>query len=136
MRTERCVNQNQPYRDEFRKLQTRVRPKDHIAEVRSLLPKKYSPLRPNGDGLQSVDLAEVDRRFAAALDRLIGAEAREVADVANAVGAADRVSPAREPTLEEWERPSPRRSGKPSSSRDAGRDNSARTCSRSSAPAA
>ena len=55
-------------------------------------------------GLQSVYLAEVDRPFAAALYRLIGAEAREVSDVANAVGAADRVSPAREPTLEEWER--------------------------------
>ena len=35
---------------------------------------------------------------------MIGAEAREVADVANAVDAADRVSPAREPSLEEWER--------------------------------
>lgn len=34
----------------------------------------------------------------------IVAEGREVADVADAVGAADRVSPARKPTLEEWER--------------------------------
>jgi putative restriction endonuclease len=87
----------------FRELQSRVRPKDHIAELRSLLPKKYSPLRPNGDGLQSVYLAEVDLPFATALERLIGDEARKVADVANAVGATDRVSPAREPTLEEWE---------------------------------
>ena len=47
----------------FRELQSRVRPKDHIAEIRSLLPKKYSPLRPTGDSLQSVYPAEVDRPF-------------------------------------------------------------------------
>ena len=46
----------------FRELQSPVRPKDHIAELRSLLPKKYSPLRPNGDGLQSVYRAEVSGR--------------------------------------------------------------------------
>ena len=120
----------------FRELQARFRPKDHIAELRSLLPKKYSPLRPNGDGLQSVYLTEVDRPFAAALYRLIGAEAREVADVANAVGAADRASQRSRSGNNEWRSTSrrigrsPRRSGKPSSSRVAGRDNSAQTCSR------
>ena len=52
----------------------RIHPKDHIAELRSLLPEKYSPLRANGDGLQSVYLAEVGPPFAAALFRLIGAK--------------------------------------------------------------
>ena len=32
----------------------RIHPKSHIGELRGLLPKKDSPLRANGDGLQSV----------------------------------------------------------------------------------
>ena len=36
-----------------------IRPKDHIAILRPFLPAKYSPLQTNGDGLQSVYLAEV-----------------------------------------------------------------------------
>jgi hypothetical protein len=48
-----------------------------------LLPQKYSPLRANGDGLQSVYLAEGDRPFAAAL--FIGGEANQAADVAKEV---------------------------------------------------
>jgi hypothetical protein len=34
-----------------------MHPKSHIGELRGLLPQKYSPLRANGDGLQSVYLA-------------------------------------------------------------------------------
>jgi hypothetical protein len=48
-----------------------------------LLPKKYSPPRASGDGLQSVHLAEVGQPFAAALVRLIGDQAKKVADVAS-----------------------------------------------------
>lgn len=88
----------------FRELANRIRPKDHIAALRAFLPEKYSPLRPNGDGLQSVYLTEVGSAFAATLFRLIGAEASAVADVAGEVDRAARVSPAPEPTLEEWER--------------------------------
>ncbi|HTE42596.1 MAG TPA: hypothetical protein VK629_17380, partial [Steroidobacteraceae bacterium] len=43
----------------FRELDNRIHPKSHIGELRGLLPEKYSPLRANGDGLQSVYLAEV-----------------------------------------------------------------------------
>ena len=50
----------------FRELDNRIHPKSHIGELRGLLPEKYSPLRANGDGLQSVYLAEVGRPFAAA----------------------------------------------------------------------
>jgi hypothetical protein len=57
----------------FRELSNRFHPKSHIGELRGLLPEKYSPLRVNGDGLQSVYLAEVGRPFAAALFRLITA---------------------------------------------------------------
>jgi hypothetical protein len=88
----------------FRELGTQIRPKDHIQEVRSTLPEKYSPLRPSGDGLQSVYLTAVSPPFAAAIFRLIGPEAHEVADVGNAVSRAQQLSPALEPSLDEWER--------------------------------
>ena len=51
----------------FRELDNRIHPKSHIGELRGLLPEKHSPLRANGDGLQSVYLAEVGRPFAAVL---------------------------------------------------------------------
>jgi len=87
----------------FRELNNRIHPKSHIGELRGLLPEKYSPLRANGDGLQSVYLAEVGRPFAAALFRLIGGEANKVADVAKEVDRAEQLSPSREPDLEQWE---------------------------------
>jgi hypothetical protein len=88
----------------FRELTNRIRPKDHIDELRSLLPEKYSPLRPNGDGLQSVYLAEIGAPLAAVLFRLIGRETVEVVGLAQDVGRVERESPAPDPTLEEWER--------------------------------
>lgn len=88
----------------FREISNRIRPKDHIGELRRTLPEKYSPLRPSGDGLQSVYLTAVSPAFAAIIFRLIGREASQVADVGNAVSRAQQLSPAPEPTLEEWER--------------------------------
>ena len=61
------------------------------------------PLRPSGDGLQSVYLAEVSSGFAATLFNLIGAEVGSIADVAGSVAATERVNPSLEQTLEEWE---------------------------------
>lgn len=84
-------------------MDNRIHPKSHIGELRGLLPEKYSPLRANGDGLQSVYLAEVGRPFAAALFRLIGGGANKVADVAKEVDRAEQLSPSREPDLEQWE---------------------------------
>ena len=49
-----------------------IRPKDHIEILRHFLPSKYSPLQVNGDGLQSVYLAEVPQAMADALVGLIG----------------------------------------------------------------
>jgi putative restriction endonuclease len=43
----------------FWKINNRIRRKDHIAELRDALPEKYSPLRPSGEGLQSVYLTAV-----------------------------------------------------------------------------
>ena len=87
----------------FGELDNRFHPRSHIGELRGLLPEKYSPLRANGDGLQSVYLAEVGRPFAAAPFRLIGDEANKVADVAKEVDRAEQLSPSREPDLEQWE---------------------------------
>jgi putative restriction endonuclease len=59
----------------FRNLGNRVRPKDHIELLRPLLPNRYSPLQPNGNGLQSVYLTPVPEILAEALIVLIGPEA-------------------------------------------------------------
>ena len=109
-----------------------------------MLPEKYSPLRANGDGLQSVYLAEVGRPFAAALFRLIGGEANQVADVANEVDRAEQLSPSREPDLEQWEervehvneypKIPDTQGSKPSSWRAWGRGSFAPMCRASSAP--
>lgn len=57
---------------DYCRLNSQIRPKDHIAILRPLLPEKYSPLQPTGDGLQSVYLAEVPLALADALIALIG----------------------------------------------------------------
>ena len=51
----------------FTELANKVRPKDHIDILRPLLPDRYSPLQPNGNGLQSVYLTEVPTALAEVL---------------------------------------------------------------------
>lgn len=87
----------------FHELANRIRPKEHIANLRPFLPEKYAPLRSNGDGLQSVYLTGVSAAFAAVIFRFIGSEAHQVSDIGSAVGKAERLSPSPEPTLDEWE---------------------------------
>ena len=53
-------------------LNSQIRPKEHIGILRPFLPPKYSPLQENGDGLQSVYLAELPQGLADALIGLIG----------------------------------------------------------------
>lgn len=69
----------------FTELANKIRPKDHIEILRPLLPDRYSPLQPNGNGLQSVYLTEVPTGLAEVLIGLIGQEtaplARAAADV-------------------------------------------------------
>ena len=89
---------------QFKELHNRVRPKEFIQELKPHLPRKYSPLRENGDGLQSVYLTEVSAAFAEIVLMHVGAEAEEVIQLAPAIREADRISPAVEPMLEEWER--------------------------------
>jgi len=50
-----------------------------------------------------VYLTQVSAAFAAVLFRLIGREANQIASLATEVGRVERISPALEPTLEEWE---------------------------------
>jgi len=57
---------------DFAELESPVRPKDHIERLRPFLPEKYSPLRHDGDGLQSVYLAAVPQRLAQELLDLLG----------------------------------------------------------------
>jgi putative restriction endonuclease len=59
---------------EFQSLDKPVRPKDHIDELRPYLPDKYSPLQQNGNGVQSIYLAEVPERMAYVLKALIGVD--------------------------------------------------------------
>jgi putative restriction endonuclease len=82
----------------FRELANKVRPKDHIAILRPLLPQRYSPLQPNGNGLQSVYLTEVPTPLAEVLTGLIGQE------VAPILTAARHVKPLMADDLEDWER--------------------------------
>jgi putative restriction endonuclease len=53
-------------------LEHQARPKDHIALLRPFLPERYSPLQSNGDGLQSIYLAQVPPPLADVLIAVIG----------------------------------------------------------------
>jgi HNH endonuclease len=82
----------------FTRIANEVRPKDHIDILRPLLPAKYSPLQPNGNGLQSVYLTELPDSLAEVIVGLIGQEIAPIALAARDVKAI--------PTddLELWER--------------------------------
>jgi len=86
----------------FTRLLHRVRPKDHMEVLGDLLPDRYSPLQPNGNGVQSIYLTEVSEFFGEALLGLIGAEASLIA-----TGTIDRtveITPqAANADLEVWE---------------------------------
>ena len=82
----------------FTQLGNKVRPKDHIDILRPLLPDRYSPLQPNGNGLQSVYLTEVPAPLAEVLIGLIGQ------DVASIAFAARTVKPVSADDLDIWER--------------------------------
>jgi hypothetical protein len=82
----------------FTELANKVRPKDHIDILRPLLPGRYSPLQPNGNGLQSVYLTELPAPLAEVLIGLIG---EEVAPVALS---ASKAMPVSADDLDSWER--------------------------------
>jgi HNH endonuclease len=65
---------------EFREFEQPLRPKAHIGELKPYLPKKYSPLKPTGDGLQAVYLAELPQLLAEQLIRLLGKQYESLLD--------------------------------------------------------
>ena len=70
---------------EFTELKNIIRPKDHMAVLGPYLPEKYSPLQPNGNGLQSVYLTELPKPLAEMLMGLIGQEVTALSLAAQAV---------------------------------------------------
>ena len=58
---------------EFAELSNPIRPKDFMDQIRPLLPGKYSPLQPNGNGLQGVYLTEISAEFGELLTLLSNA---------------------------------------------------------------
>lgn len=82
----------------FTELINKIRPKDHIEALRLLLPQKYSPLQPNGNGLQSLYLTEIPVPLAEMLIELIGQEATLITLASRTI----KPSPADE--LDFWER--------------------------------
>ena len=62
----------------FTPLVHRVRPKDQMRVLLPVLPPRYAPLQPNGNGIQSVYLTELPPPFAEVLAGLIGAEAQSL----------------------------------------------------------
>lgn len=88
----------------WRELQSRIRPKDHLAEIRHALGYQYAPLTSDGNGKQAVYLTTVSPLLAAELFRLIGSEANQVKETAETVNLTERDSPAPERDIEEWEK--------------------------------
>ncbi len=87
----------------FVPLINRVRPKDHMDVLRSVLPDRYSPLQFNGNGIQSVYLTEVPATFAEVLTGLIGSEATLVTHAEIAADLAQDGPQAVGDDLDTWE---------------------------------
>jgi hypothetical protein len=87
----------------FTQLLNKIRPKDHMGVLREVLPDRYSPLQPNGNGIQSIYLTELSEDFAEVLGGLIGEEARSLIAAAEAYAAveSDRIVTSDE--LDVWE---------------------------------
>jgi putative restriction endonuclease len=81
----------------FTELANTIRPKDHMAVLGPVLPERYSPLQPSGNGLQSVYLTELPTPFAEVLMGLIGREAPQL------TLAAQSVMPVASDDLDFWE---------------------------------
>ena len=87
----------------FASLLNRIRPKDHIGILRSVLPDRYSPLQTNGNGNQALYLTEISERFAELLGGLIGEEARSILTLGERTLPVSNVMPVAD-DLDVWER--------------------------------
>jgi putative restriction endonuclease len=86
----------------FVSLLNKIRPKDHINVLRHVLPSRYSPLQPTGNGIQSVYLTELPTPFAEVIIGLIGQEAAVLRDRMSQ-SALEPTLPAENADVENWE---------------------------------
>ena len=85
-------------------LARQVRPKEHMHLIATVLPDKYAPLRPNGDGKQNLYLTEVFPDLMHVLAALIGGELQNLMEAARAQdGEAELWTPGSATGLQEWE---------------------------------
>jgi putative restriction endonuclease len=87
----------------FTQLLNKIRPKDHMGVLREVLPDRYSPLQPNGNGIQSIYLTELSEDFAEVLGGLIGLEARSLIAAAEAYAAVENDRIVGGDELDVWE---------------------------------
>jgi hypothetical protein len=88
----------------FATVLNRVRPKDHMTVLRSVLPSRYAPLQPNGNGNQALYLTELSQEFAEVLGGLIGEEARVLMSTSEAGAPVEIKRPVDGDDLDVWER--------------------------------
>lgn len=88
-----------------------IRPKAHMDVLRPLLPGRYAPLRPDGNGLQNLYLTELPKPFARALAGLMGRPILSLVDgpgvaeeSGSGVGQQDTIEPQRQWDEEELRR--------------------------------
>lgn len=84
----------------FREIPSRFRPADWMGVLGPLLPSKYSPLLPDGRGMQNLYLTELSSGFALRLAELIGGD---VAAIAKAEFVQEGVHLAPDPESIKWE---------------------------------
>ena len=82
----------------FVELHHKLRPKDHMDVLGPLLPGRYAPLQPNGNGIQSIYLTEIPEAFGEVLKGLIGDELSPL------VATAHGIKPVISDDLDVWER--------------------------------
>ncbi len=85
---------------EFHEMLTVVRPVDWMELLRPLLPQRYSPLLPEGRGVQSIYLTELPEPLALALADLLGSE---VAALSRSEVIAEAVTHVPNPEVFLWE---------------------------------
>jgi len=88
----------------FTTLLNKIRPKDHMGVLRSVLPDRYSPLQSNGNGIQSIYLTQLSEDFAAIFAGLIGEEARSLVANAETIVGVDKERIVTDDDLDVWER--------------------------------
>jgi putative restriction endonuclease len=84
----------------FQPLRSPFRPMDWIDALRPVLPPKYSPLLPDGRGVQSVYLTELSRSLALTLADLAGSE---IAALARVEVASEGIASSANTEISRWE---------------------------------